>query len=120
MANPTWPATLPAPIADSTAAYGPPSNVLETAMEGGAIKRRRRATAIELPFACTVKLTQAQYATLEAFYYTTLKQVLPFDWTDFRTGATATYCFTKDGYSASYIQGSVDRWQVTLHLARKP
>lgn len=120
MANPTWPASLPAPLADSSASFGAPNNVIETAMETGAPKVRRRFTAVELPFTCTLKLSQAQVATLEAFYYTTLAQVLPFDWVDFRTGAACTYRFTKDGYTASYIPGSVDRWTATLKLARKP
>lgn len=120
MANPTWPSTLPPPLADSSAAYGPPNNVIETSMEAGAPKVRRRFTAGETPFACTLKLSQAQHATLEAFYYTTLQQVLPFDWLDFRTGTVCTYRFTKDGYRSNYIQGSINRWQATLSLARKP
>lgn len=120
MPNPTWPETLPDPQADTTAAYGAPNNVLESNNDAGPPKARRRYTGAELPFSCTLKLTQAQVATLEAFYYTTLQQVLPFDWTDFRTGATATYRFTKDGYSATYIQGSADRWLAKLSLARKP
>lgn len=120
MANPTWPSTLPPPLADSSASFGAPNNVIETGMETGSPKRRRRFTAVEISFTCTLKLSQAQLAVLETFYYTTLAQVLPFDWTDFRTGATATYCFTKDGYTSSYIQGSIDRWAVSLKLARKP
>lgn len=120
MPNPTWPATLPPPQADTSAAYGARGNVIETAVESGAPKRRRRFTACEQAFTCTLKLTQAQYATLEDFYLNTLAQVLPFDWTDFRTGVTATYCFTKDGYRSNYIAGSVNRWLVALSLARKP
>lgn len=120
MANPTWPATLPPPKADSSASFGAPNNVIETGMETGAPKVRRRFTAVEIPFTCALKLSQAQVAVLEAFYYTTLKQVLPFDWTDFRTGVTCAYRFTKDGYTATYIPGSIDRWAVTLKLARKP
>lgn len=119
MANPTWPATLPAPQADSSAGYGAPGNVIETGMETGDAKRRRRFTAAVIPFNCTVKLTADQLATLEQFYYVTLKQVLPFDWTDFRTGTTATYCFTKEGYSASYIPNSIGRWSVSLKLVRR-
>jgi len=120
MPNPTWPATLPAPVADTTAAYGAPGNVLESSMDAGGPKVRRRYTGAEIPFSCTLKLTQAQYATLEDFYYNTLQQVLPFDWTDFRTGAAGTYRVTKDGYTSAYIQGRIDCWLVTLHLARKP
>lgn len=120
MANPTWPATLPAPQANSSASYGKPNNVIESPMEMGNTKRRRRFTAPEIPFTCTLKLSQAQLATLETFYYTTLAQVLPFDWVDHRSGATATYCFGKDGYTANYIDGSVDRWSVSLSLVKKP
>jgi hypothetical protein len=120
MPNPIWPATLPPPLADTSATFGPRDNVIETAMECGAPKRRRRFTATELTFTCSLKLTQAQYATLEDFYLNMLAQVLPFDWTDFRTGDTATYVFTKDGYRSNYIAGSVNRWQVSLSLARKP
>lgn len=120
MPNAIWPATLPAPLADTGTNYGAPTNVIETAMEGGPAKIRRRYTAVELPFACSLKLSAAQLATLEAFYYTTLQQVLPFDWTDFRTSAAATYRFGKDGYTASYIAGQVGRWQVSMKLWRKP
>lgn len=120
MANPIWPSSLPPPLADSSASYGAPNNVIETGMETGAPKVRRRFTAVEIPFTCSLKLSQAQVATLESFYYTTLAQVLPFDWTDFRTGVACTYRVTKDGYTASYIQGSIDRWAVSLKLARKP
>jgi hypothetical protein len=120
MPNPIWPATLPPPLADSSAAYGAPTNVIESQMEAGRPKVRRRFTAVEIPFACSLKLTQAQHATLETFYYQTLSQVLPFDWTDFRTCTTATYRFTKDGYKSSYLAGSVNRWQVSLALAKAP
>ena len=120
MPNPTWPATLPPPQADTSAAYGAPGNVLESSMDAGPPKVRRRYTGAELLFGCTLKLTQAQHATLEQFYYTTLQQVLPFDWLDFRTGAPATYRFTKDGYTSTYVEGRVDCWLVKLSLARKP
>jgi hypothetical protein len=120
MANAQWPSTLPPPLADSSAAYGAPNNVIETPMDSGGPKMRRRTTSVELQFSCTLRLSTAQNAILETFYYNTLKQVLPFDWIDFRTGVACTYRFTADGYRSSYVQGTVDRWQAVLSLARKP
>ncbi|MEN6538924.1 MAG: hypothetical protein ABFC67_04865 [Mizugakiibacter sp.] len=119
MSNPTWPATLPPPIADNSTAYSGVSNVLRTEMDAGVAKVRRRFTAVATPFACTLRLTQAQYQTLITFYATTLQDALPFDWTDFRTGVTATYRFVQRP-AGQYIQGSVNRWQVTLQLELLP
>jgi hypothetical protein len=119
MANPTWPSTLPAPIADNSTVYDAVDNAVRSNTEAGVSKVRRRFTAVATPFTCTVKLTQTQYGTLMVFYATTLLDVLPFDWTDFRTGAAATYRFVKRP-AGSYIAGSVNRWIVTLPLELLP
>ena len=118
MALALWPASLPAPIADPSAMLGGPNNVQESAMDAGPPKLRRTSTLAIRDANCTLKLNQAQLATLRTFYYTTLHQVDPFQWTDFTTGDTATFQFTKDGYQESYIQGQVDRWQVKLNLRK--
>jgi len=120
MSNPTWPTTLPAPQADTSTAYDAAENVVRTPMEAGVAKQRRRFTAVAVPFKCTLKLTKAQTATLDDFVVTTLQDVLPFDWVDFRTGLTATYRFTGKRPTYSYIQGQVDRWLATLELERMP
>lgn len=119
MANPTWPSTLPPPLADSTASYQAVSNVVRSNTEAGVAKVRRRFTAVATPFNCTLKLTQAQYDTLITFYEVTLADALPFDWTDFRTGAAATYRFIQRP-QGSYQKGSLNRWLVALQLEKLP
>lgn len=119
MSNPTWPSTLPAPIADTSAVYDAVDNAVRSNTEAGVNKVRRRFTAVATPFTCSVKLTQTQYATLMTFYTTTLLDVLPFDWTDFRTGAAGTYRFVKRP-AGSYVAGSINRWLVTLPLELLP
>lgn len=119
MANPTWPTTLPLPLADNSTSYQAVTNAIRSNTEDGVAKMRRRFTAIATPLNCTIKCTQAQLATLITFYETTLLDVLPFDWIDFRTGAAATYRFVQRP-QASYLQGSVDRWVVMLQLEKMP
>lgn len=120
MANATWPTTLPAPAADGSAQYAAlVEPVLATSMETGAPKRRRRFTAVPESATLTLKLTRAQIAVLRTFVVTTLQDVLPFDWLDFRDGTAATYVFQKRP-TAQSIAGSVDLWTVTLSLMKLP
>lgn len=119
MANATWPSTLPPPQADNSTAYDGVSNVVRSDTDAGVAKVRRRFTAVAQPFNCTLKLTQAQWATLQAFYRDTLQDALPFDWVDWRSGEAATYRFIQRP-GAQYIKGSVHRWQVTLQLEVMP
>jgi hypothetical protein len=119
MSNPTWPSTLPPPVADNSAGYQAVSNAVRSNTEAGVAKVRRRFTAVATPFNCNLKLTQAQYATLITFYETTLLDVLPFDWTDWRTGVTASYRFVQRP-GGTFIQGSINRWLVNLQLEKLP
>lgn len=119
MANPTWPSTLPAPQANSSAAYAAASNVVRSDVDAGVAMVRRKFTAVATPFGCQLKLSTAQWATLESFYRDVLDDAMPFDWTDWRTGNTATYRFIQRP-SAAYIDGSVDRWLATLQLELMP
>ena len=119
MANPMWPSTLPPPLADNTTSYQAVSNAIRSNTESGVAKVRRRFTAMATPFNCSLKLTQTQYDALIAFYETTLADVLPFDWTDFRTGDPATYRFIQRP-QGSFQKGSINRWLVTLQLEKMP
>lgn len=50
---------------------------------------------------------------------TTLKDVLPFDWKDFRDGSAATYVFQKrPGYNLSAAGANL--WKVPLELMKNP
>jgi hypothetical protein len=45
--------------------------------------------------------------------------VLPFDWKDFRSGATATYVFQKRP-SYTRVSGSQNLWRASIELLMKP
>lgn len=64
-------------------------------MDTGAPKRRRRFTWVPDTYNGSLLLTSEQVATLRNFVAITLKDVLPFDWTDFQDGGTQTYVFQK-------------------------
>ena len=119
MANATWPSSLPVPT-DESLSYAPlVDNIITTQMETGAPKRRRRFTNVPESFNCTLVLTKAQVATLQAFVATTLKDVLPFDWKDFRDNSAATYVFQKrPGYSLTAVGANL--WKVPLELMKVP
>ena len=119
MANPVWPSTLPAPLNDSGQYLPLVENVITTQMESGAPKRRRRFTAVPEAYTGTLLLSGAQCATLSAFVETTLKDVLPFDWIDFRTGAATSYVFQKRP-SFERVAGSAGYWRVSIDLMKKP
>lgn len=118
MANPAWPASLPVPRSDGSAKYAPiVQPVVSTSMETGAPKYRRRFTYVPETFTGTLILTAAQCATLQAFVATTLKDVNPFDWIDFRSQAAASYVFTARP-TYTQIASSRGLWTVTLELLK--
>lgn len=118
MANPVWPTSLPAPRSDGSVKYAPlVDNVASTSVETGAPKRRRRFTSVPDTMNGTLVLTGAQCTTLNAFVETTLADVGVFDWTDFRSGAAASYVFTKRP-TFTQIAGSRGLWTVTLELLK--
>jgi hypothetical protein len=119
MPNPTWPAELPAPLNESGQFAPLVDNVIATQMETGAPKRRRRFTAVPEAYSGTVLLTGAQTETLRTFVATTLQDVLPFDWTDWRNGSTATYVFQRRP-TFSRVQGAADRWKASIELMKVP
>lgn len=82
-----WPATLPAaPLLDGFKET-PPDLALRTDMEQGPAKLRRRTTAGVARFSLSYFLTQAQTATLAAFYTDdTQGGTLPFGFSHPRTG----------------------------------
>jgi len=114
----TWPAGLPqTPLADGFGEAAV-SSVVRTEMDVGPAKMRRRYTAEVRVYGMGLLLTTAQVATLETFYRTTLAQVDPFDWVDFRTGAACAYRFrTAPSYTEA---GAPDYWRTTLDLEKLP
>ena len=118
MANPPWPSNLPPPAA-SAADYTPLfDNILKSQMEVGQ-KRRRRATYCPDVFKGSVILDAAQAATLQTFYASTLRAILPFDWIDWRTGEPCAYAF-QSAPSYSLFAGTTDKWVASLELVTVP
>lgn len=119
MANATWPSSLPVPTDESLSYVPLVEPVITTQMETGAPKRRRRFTAVPEAFTCTLVLTKAQLATLNTFVCTTLQDVLPFDWKDFRDGSAATYVFQKRP-GQNLAAAGANLWKVPLELMKVP
>lgn len=118
MANPVWPTSLPVPLQQG-AQYEPLiENVITSSVETGAPKRRRRFTAVPDKFTGQLILTATQVATLNTFVVTTLKDVLPFDWKDFRTGSACSYVFSKRPVYAR-VPDSRLLWTASLELQVK-
>jgi hypothetical protein len=94
MANPVWPGTLPAFVEESGYSERLPAQSIETAMETGPSKTRRRFSVNVRPFGFTVKMSDAQFAIFDAFYLNTLQGgSLKFDWVHPRTRTAATFQF---------------------------
>lgn len=115
-----FPASLPAPEVGS-ASFDPWPNVIRTQMDAGAPKVRRRFTAVgaNVKYVLT-GLTREQVETLEAFVANTVKDVLPFNWKDWRLpGApAAVYRFrSRPKYSDL---GRGDLWRAELDLEMLP
>lgn len=91
MPNPTWPTTLPNPSWGLQA--GGEDNAVRTGMDAGPRKVRRRYTKPVEDVRGSLELTDAQATILRDFVVVTLKDVLPFDWTNFISNQTATYRF---------------------------
>lgn len=118
MSNPTWPTSLPTPLVTNIT-YAPLVDpILATQMEG-AMKTRRRFTALPEKLTCSVMLTEAQLATFQTFVKTTLAYTLPFDWIDFRVGTAATYVFLKTP-TEQYVASAERLWRVDLELMKEP
>lgn len=125
MAYPSWPAGLPSPFAAGEPTYKPNDNMIRTQTESGPVKVRRRFTGKSEVLALLFVFTRAQRVIFNAFYETTLKEVLPFTWKDLRTGATANYRFIGPP-SDRYVAGDgetpgAENWQqVEVVLEKLP
>lgn len=90
----SWPGTLPAFVLSAGYEEQFGQQVLETPMEGGATKTRRRFTRRFDTFRCRMVLSATQQATFDTFYYTTLSGgSQPFDWVHPRLQTAMTFKF---------------------------
>jgi hypothetical protein len=120
-----WPATLPARFqASPGATEQPPDIVIESAVDAGPPKARRRYTAGFRIVGGSLALTHAQRATLDAFFVDTLEGgALPFDWIHPMTSEPATFRFMPQPDGLRYRQNhpdAVNLIQADLQLRLMP
>jgi hypothetical protein len=116
VANPTWPISLPVPLLDGVS-YASQQNVIRTQMDAGVAKTRRRFTAVPEDVTFSLSLSRAQVQTLQDFIAITLKDVLPFDWREFRkpdTEPLVTYRFKSRPKFTPMGRG--DHWRADIEL----
>lgn len=105
-----WPVTLPEYVLENGYNEQFPKDTVETEMETGAPKVRRRFTKVFRKFQCAMMMTAAQAATFEGFYYTTCNSGTDsFDWVHPRTRAAMTLRFTQppptfQPYGGNYVR----------------
>jgi hypothetical protein len=120
MANAVWPGSLPQYVLEAGYQETLEDQIIETQMDAGVAKIRRRFTGAYRRFTVTVQMDATQAATFEAFYLTTLKGgSLPFDWVHPRTQAAKTFRFRRPPPTVTPI-GSVGAIRYTLNLESLP
>lgn len=107
MANATWPGTLPQYVFEQGYTEKLNDQTLESAVDVGPPKIRRRYTKQIRSFTVEMRLTQTQKATFEGFWQDTLLGgSAPFDWVHPLTRAATTFRFRKPAPSFSSIGGA--------------
>lgn len=114
-----WPSTLPQLPVEDGISYKAWDNAVRTQMDAGTPKVRRRFTAVGDDAKLAIVVDKAGADTLDAFYTTTLKTVLPFTWKHFRkVGFPA--CDYRFKSPPQYMPMGGGQWRVELDLERLP
>jgi hypothetical protein len=105
-----WPASLPQRfLQDPGTSEQPPDVILESQMDAGPPKARRRFTAGFRMVGGSLALTHVQRATLDDFFMNTVQGgALPFDWIHPITSAPATFRFMPQPNGLRYRQKESD------------
>lgn len=110
-----WPVTLPVYVLESGYNEQLPKNTVETEMEGGPPKSRRRFTKIFRKFQVAMIMTEEQAETFETFYLTTCSSgAEPFDWLHPRTRAAMSFRFVQPPPVFAPFGGNYVRVSFTL------
>lgn len=119
MADATWPTGLPQFVQEGGFSESLPDQNIETPMQSGPAKSRRRFTADMRPLQVQILCTPAQVDLFETFFLTTLRGgSLPFDWVNPRTQVAATYRFRRPPPSYAVVGGV--NVMITMRLERIP
>lgn len=115
MTTATWPPTLPDYVLEQGYSEQLEDQTIESTVEAGLAKVRRRFTAPVRRFQITLQLDSAQAATFETFFLDTLQGgSLPFDWRHPRTGAATRFRFRKPVPSYTVVGGIDVRVQMVI------
>lgn len=121
MSNPSWPGTLPGYVLEQGFGESLAEQVLESPMEVGPAKRRRRYTRNNRVFTASMMMTDSQSASFESFYYTTLiGGTLPFDWVHPRLQTAMTFVFRRPAPKITELKGESRTWSFALEAYTDP
>ncbi len=117
MPNASWPGTLPSYALEGGYQERFQDQTIESQMDTGPAKIRRRFTKAIRFFSITMLMTPSQVDTFETFWNTTLKGgSLPFDWLHPRTRAAMSFRFRKPAPSYTVIGGTNVQVSFTLEV----
>ena len=115
MTTATWPPGLPEYVLEQGYSESLEDQTIESQVEAGLAKIRRRFTAPVRRFQLTLQLDETQAALFEAFFLDTLQGgSLPFDWRHPRTGIATRFRFRKPVPSFTVVGGINVRVQMVL------
>ncbi len=113
-----WPSTLPAYVLEDGYQETLNDQTVESQTDTGSVKIRRRYTKLIRTFDLTVRMTEAQRATFETFWQTTLAGgSLTFDWVHPATRAATTFRFRKPPPSYRSVGGTIVEVRFRLETA---
>lgn len=102
----SWPGTLPQYVLEGGYQETLEDQTVESQMDTGPAKVRRRFTNSVRQFKVTIQCDEAQAADFEVFYNTTCAGgSLPFDWVHPRTRVARTFRFKKPPPQVSVMGG---------------
>lgn len=114
MTRPIWPPSLPQYVQEGGYNEKLPDQKIESTMDSGPPKNRRRFSTNWRPFAFSIKMTPEQAVVFEYFYETTLLGgTLAFDWVHPRTRVAAVMQFRKPSPSVR-PEGDAAVYNVTV------
>lgn len=109
---PVWPTNLPNYVLENGYNEQLPTNTVETEMETGPMKIRRRFTKVFRKFQVAMVMTADQADTFELFYLNTCASgAVAFDWVHPRTRLPLSFRFIKPApayqpYGGNYVRVS--------------
>lgn len=114
---PSWPSDLPQYFDAGSWQEEEPDVLLETQMDAGPYKTRRRFTAQVTPLTGSITVDLTQLATFKTFLRVTLLGgAIPFDWVQPTTRDPCTMQFKKKGVQYSHVEADYALIRMQLNI----